>query len=115
LSPAILEASAAVSTTFGTPRRNLLSLTEKLASLRYLIILTARWAASESIGHERRNLMNRDLARLRREYSVLVDDIAMSFGITEAMEAQEDVERNVVVPKGIKPPARREIEENFAI
>ena len=108
MSPAILEASAAVSTTLGAPQRNLMALTEKLASVRYLIILTARWAASDSIGHERRDLMNRDLARIRREYCGLIDDIAMNFGVQAAMDAKEDVEENVAVPKGIKPPENSE-------
>jgi hypothetical protein len=115
VSPAILEASAAVSATFGAPQRNLLALSEKLASLRYLIILTARWAASDSIGTERRNLMNRDLVRLRREYSLLIDDIAMNFGIQAAMDAKDNIERKIVVPKGIKPPENSEVEEGFAI
>lgn len=115
MSPAILEASAAVSSTFGVTQRNLISLTEKLASLRYLIILTARWAGSDSIGHERRTVMNRDLVRLRRAYSLLIDDIAMNFGIPAAMDAQNEIESNVVVPKGIKPPENREYEEGFSI
>ena len=115
LSPAILEASATVSSTFGAPRHNLMALAEKLASLRYLIILTSRWTASDSIGHERRKLMNRDLVRLRREYSTLIDEIAMNFGISAAMEAQENVECTVIVPKGIKPPQHRVVEEGFTI
>lgn len=115
MSPAILEASATVSSTFGAPRHNLMALAEKLASLRYLIILTSRWTASDSIGHERRKLMNRDLVRLRREYSTLIDEIAMNFGISAAMEAQENVECTVIVPKGIKPPQHRVVEEGFTI
>lgn len=110
MSPAILEASAAVSTTFSAPQRNLMALTERLASLRYLIVLTARWAASDSIGHERRKLMNRDLVRVRREYSGLIDDIAMNFGVQAAIDAKENVEANVMVPKGIKPPENPELE-----
>jgi hypothetical protein len=115
LSPAILEAAATVSSAFNTPGHNLIALAEKLASVRYLTILTSRWAASDSIGHERRKLMNRDLVLLRREYSTLIDDIAMNFGITAAMEAQENVERTVVVPKGIRPPEHRVVEEGFTI
>ena len=115
MSPAILEASAAVANVLGISQRNLAAFTEKLASLRYLIILTARWEASDSIGHERRKLMMRDLVRLRREYSVLIDEIAMSFGIQAAMDAKEDVERRVVVPKGIKPPPHHEYEPGYSI
>jgi hypothetical protein len=115
VSPTILEASATVSTTFGVPQRNLNALTEKLASLRYLIILTARWEGSEGIRQDHRKIMNRDLARLRREYSLLIDDIAMNFGIQPAMEAKDGVERNVTVPKDIKPPEGREYEDSFSI
>ena len=115
MSAAILEASAAVSAAVGIHHRNLSSLTEKLASLRYLIILTARWAASDSIGEERRKGMNCDLARLRREYSFLIDDIAMSIGIQQAMDAKVRVENSVSVPKGIKPPERSVYEEGFSI
>jgi hypothetical protein len=115
VSPAILEASAAVSAAVGNHSRNLPGLTEKLASLRYLIILTARWAASDSIGEERRKVMHRDLARLRREYSFFIDDIAMSIGIQQAMDAKERVEASVVVPKGIKPPEGHNYEEGFSI
>lgn len=92
-----------------------MSLTEKLASLRYLIILTARWAVSDSLGHERHERMNRDLCHLRREYSLLIDEIAMNFGIPAAMVAQEEIERKVVVPRGIKPPEQRAYEEGFSI
>jgi hypothetical protein len=115
VSPDILEASAVVSSTFGVPERNLISLTEKLAALRYLIVLTARWAASDTIDHERRQVMNRDLTRLRREYSFLIDDIAMSFSIQAAMDAKDEVEHNVAVPKGMQPPEGREYEDGFAI
>ena len=115
MSTAILEASAAVSATFGVTQRSLTALNEKLASVRYLIILTARWAESDSIGRERRRQMNRDLVRLRKEYSALIDDVAMNFGIQAAMDAKEGVERNVMVPKGIKPPEQNEIEEGYSI
>ena len=115
MSPAILEASAAVSTSVGTPYHSLSALTEKLASLRYLIVLTARWAISDSIGEDRRKVMNRDLVRLRREYSFVIDDIAMSIGIQQAMDAKECVENTVYVPKGIKPPEHRDLEEGFSI
>lgn len=115
MSPTILEASATVSSTFGATQRNLMALTEKLASLRYLIILTARWEGADSVDLDHRKAMNRDLVRLRREYSLLIDDIAMNFGIPQAMDAKEVVERNVVVPKGIKPPEGGVHEDGFSI
>lgn len=114
MSPAILEASAIVSTSTGVPR-NLTALHEKLASIRYLIILTARWEGSDNIGPDRRKLMGRDLERLRREYLGLIDEIAMNFGVREAMAAQEEVEHEVVVPRGINPPATQEEEDDFSV
>lgn len=115
MSPAILEASAAVSGSVITPQRNLIALTEKLASLRYLIILTARWEGSDTIGRERRVLMNRDLVNLRREYSEVIDDIAIACGVQAAMDAQHLTERNVMVPRDIQPPSVLEDEDGYGI
>jgi hypothetical protein len=115
VSPAILEASAAVSGTIGVAHHNLYAFTEKLASLRYLIILTARWETSDSVTLDRRKVMSRDLARLRREYSVLIDDIAMNFSVQAAMDAKEEIERKVMVPKSIKPSASHFLEDRYSI
>jgi hypothetical protein len=72
--------------------------TEELAALRFSIILTARWAASEGEDPERRAELREDLATLRKHYEDMVDEIAMTFGVEEAINAKEEVERSVVVP-----------------
>ena len=75
--------------------------TNELASLRFSIILTARWEASASQDLERRDGLRAELADLRRQYSQKIDKIAIMFGIQCAMDAKEEVERNVVIPLGL--------------
>ncbi len=75
--------------------------TEELSALRFSIILTARWASSDSESPDRRAELRADLAQLRRHYSDKIDEIAMTFGVDQAMKAQEEVERTVVVPRDI--------------
>lgn len=77
---------------------------EKLGEIRFLVVLTARWEGSDSIGRERRLKLRRDLARLRRQYTDQIDQIAMTFGVQQAIEAQEYIERTVKVPRGIHVP-----------
>jgi hypothetical protein len=69
--------------------------------LRFSVILTARWAASDSESPDRRAELRSDLALLRKHYSDKIDEIAMTFGIDQAMKAKEKVERTVVVPRDI--------------
>ncbi len=77
--------------------------TEELAALRFSIILTARWAASADETPDRRAELREELALLRQHYGDKVDEIAMTFGVQKAMEAQNQVERTVVVPRDVKP------------
>jgi hypothetical protein len=79
--------------------------TDELAALRFSIILTARWEASEDEDPESRAGLRGDLQILRRHYADKLDDIAMTFGVEAAMHAKEDVERNVVVPCDLTPGA----------
>jgi hypothetical protein len=79
--------------------------TEELAALRFSIILTARWAASEDEHPERRAELREELELLRKHYGDKVDEIAMTFGVQKAMEAQNQVERTVLVPRDVKPIA----------
>lgn len=72
---------------------------EELASLRFATILTARWEAAAQKDVVRRNEMRADLKTLRRNYSEKIDEIAMRFGIQDAMDTQKEVERSVFVPK----------------
>jgi hypothetical protein len=76
--------------------------TEELAALRFSLILTARWEASDEDPQERAEL-RADLSLLRRHYSDKIDEIAMTFGVDAAMKAKDHVERTVVVPRDIKP------------
>ncbi len=77
--------------------------TEELAALRFSIILTARWAVSDNETPDRRAELREELALLRRHYGDKVDEIAMTFGVQQAMETQNQVERTVVVPRDLKP------------
>ena len=77
--------------------------TDELAGLRFSIILTALWEASTNVDVEHRNELHCELAGLRRNYSEKIDEIAMTFGVQNAMKAQKDVERTVAIPLGMKP------------
>ena len=77
--------------------------TEELAALRFSIILTARWAASDNESPERRAELCDELALLRRHYGDKIDEIAMTFGVQQAIETQNQVERAVLVPRDAKP------------
>ncbi len=77
--------------------------TEELAALRFSIILTARWAESDDEDPERRAELRDDLVLLRKHYGDKIDEIAMTFGVEQAMKTKEEVERTVVVPRETKP------------
>lgn len=77
--------------------------TEELAALRFSIILTARWEASEEESPEQRAELRADLKLLRRHYDDKIDEIAMTFGVKEAMKTKDHVERTVAVPHEMKP------------
>ena len=77
--------------------------TEELAALRFSIILTARWEACDDQDQQQRAELRADLSLLRRHYSDKIDELAMTFGVSEAMKAKDKVERTVVVPRDMKP------------
>ena len=77
--------------------------TEELAALRFSIILTARWESSGDEDPEDRAGLRADLLLLRRHYGDKIDEMAMTFGVEEAMKATDTVERSVVVPRDLKP------------
>ena len=77
--------------------------TEELAALRFSIILTARWEASDDEDPEQRAELRADLSLLRRHFDDKIDEMAMTFGVQEAMKAKDTVERTVVVPRDLKP------------
>lgn len=77
---------------------------EELAALRFSIILTARWESSDIEEPDRRAELRADLKLLREHYGDKIDEMAMTFGVEQAMKAKEDVERTVVVPRDLKRP-----------
>lgn len=77
--------------------------TEELAALRFSIVLTARWAASHNESAERRSELRHELEVLRKHYVDKIDEIAMTFGVQQAIEAQNQVERTVIVPRDLRP------------
>ena len=85
--------------------------TEELAALRFSIILTARWEASEDEDLQQRAELRADLSLLRRHYGGKIDELAMTFGVEEAMKAKDYVERTVVVPRDMKPLSVQRNEE----
>lgn len=79
--------------------------TEELAAVRFSIILTARWADSDDETPERRAELRGELELLRKHYGDKIDEIAMTFGVLQAMQTRDEVERRVVVPIEVKPIA----------
>ena len=88
---------------------------EELAVLRFSIILTARWESSGCEAPDRRQELRNELAILRKHYGDKIDEIAMTFGITAGMNAKEEVERTVMVPRDAKlTPMMSNCEEEVA-
>lgn len=80
---------------------------EELVRLRFSILLTARWEAAETDDAERRGELRAELADLRKFYFDEIDEIAMTFGVQQAMDAKNEVERNVVLPRHSELPAEQ--------
>lgn len=78
--------------------------TEELAGLRFSILLSSAWEASDAVTKRRRGELRTELSRLRGLYLHKVDEIAMSFGVQAAMEAKDEVELTVDLPAGMEPP-----------
>lgn len=74
----------------------------ELADLRFQIVLKARYASSEGITGSRRAELHSDLAGLRSHYSHKIDEIAMTFGVQQAIDTQTDVEKKVEVPRSAR-------------
>lgn len=88
----------------GEKRETLLAVHKKeLSYLRFSILLTGKWEALGGMGLERRNDLRAELAGLRRSYSQKVDEIAMAFSVQDAMNAQQEIERTVILPPSMKP------------
>lgn len=76
--------------------------TEELAALRFSIILTARWESSGDEEPGRRSELRDELAMLRKYYGDKIDDIAMTFGVAQAMKVKLEVERSVTLASEVK-------------
>lgn len=92
---------------------NLAAMTQELASLRFSIILLARWQASHVVDQENLSELRDELAHLRELYCEKIDDIAMTFGVQQAIETKENVERKVTVPKNMMPPMKKQEQEQL--
>ena len=75
----------------------------ELAALRFSIMLTARWESCHDQDTEQRAELRTDLSLLRRYYGNKLDDIAITFGVNEAIKAKDDIERTVMVPHDMIP------------
>jgi hypothetical protein len=93
---------------------SLAALTQELAGLRFSILLLARWEGSREVDAENRVELREELAHLRLLYFETIDELAMGFGIQQAMRTKEDVERTVSVPRDMMPPLKaRENEQLY--
>jgi hypothetical protein len=85
---------------------NLSAMTQELAGLRFSIILLARWEAARSVDETTLADLREELAQLRLQYFKTIDELAMAFGVQQAMETRQSVERSVIVPKNLAPPLK---------
>lgn len=86
--------------------RNLFSShVREISDLRFKIVLTATWEASKNLPDARRGALKYELRRLRESYMDALDDLAMTFGVDNAIRAQSQVERSVRVPPDMLPVA----------
>jgi hypothetical protein len=92
---------------------NLAAMTQELCSLRFSIILLARWEASQNLDKENLIELREELADLRVLYFDKIDEIAMTFGVQQAMQTKDTVERNVTVPKDMMPPMKPREQEQL--
>ena len=83
-------------------QKPLFTRSEELSGLWFAILLTARWEALETESDERREELQAELDHLRLQYYGAIDEIAMTFGVPQAMATLQAVERNVRLPKEIK-------------
>jgi len=79
---------------------------EQLGGLWLAILLTSRWEAQETESLERRQDLQAELDQLRFQYYGVIDEIAMTFGVSQAMETLHTVERTVRLPKELRPVSR---------
>jgi hypothetical protein len=56
-----------------------------------------------------------ELEQHRLRYSQKIDEIAMNFGVQQAMRAQDSVEREVTVPRGARLRTAVSIEDGYLL
>ena len=71
---------------------------EELASLRFSIVITARWEASNEEDPRHKKELRAELDDLRTRYYDKLDQIAMAFGVSTAVQIKDEVERRVTLP-----------------
>jgi len=77
---------------------------QELAGLRFAIVLLARWERFDNLDAENRAELREELVHLRALYSSTIDEVAMTMGVQQAMDAKAQVEQTVEVPRGMMPP-----------
>ena len=86
---------------------------EQLATLRFSILLSAKWENSGVLGEPARTERRDELGQFRALYNDKIDEIAMNYGVQTAINAKEGVEREVLVPKNMLPPLKPRREEKL--
>ena len=74
---------------------------EELSSLRFSIVITARWEASPDEDPRHKKELRAELEDLRSRYFDKLDQIAMAFGVTIAIQIKDEVERRVTLPLNV--------------
>jgi hypothetical protein len=92
---------------------HLSAMTQELASLRFSILLLARWERSRSVDQESLAELRDELDDLRKLYFEKIDELAMTFGVQQAIETRASVEHAVTVPKAMMPPLRKKEQEQL--
>jgi hypothetical protein len=116
MSTAVLEPAALIPAALHARlkrKSSLAAYSQELAGLRFSIVLLARWESSDSLGEDNRAELREELAHLRVLYFDTIDELAMSFGVQQAMNAKAEVEHTVEVPRGMMPPMRIEEDEQL--
>jgi len=106
MSAAVLDAAALIPASIHARLKrepNFAAFHQELAGLRFSIVLLARWEHSENLEEENRAELREELDHLRTLYFDTIDEMAMAFGVQQAMDAKAEVERTVEVPRGMMP------------
>ena len=77
--------------------------TDELAGLRFSLLLTGKWEASDTLPAERRAELREELSNLRSLYLDQIDEIAMTFGVQTAIDVKEEIECTVAIPDDMRP------------